>query len=277
MTITANNPRIGWHSVLTVDNITVTSEDPAAPLINIVNPATYLQWRALEEQADLEQIILTTLEEETTIDYIGVYGHNFGSQAIELHVEYFDGSEWQPCLEPFIPLDDDRVIFRTFDCVWSDQFRVRMVPDSGVTEPPEMAVLHLGRALTMPRRIYVGHTPMPFGREPRVTSGLSENGQFLGRVLESTGFETSVNFENLSPQWMRQHFDPFIKHCITRPYFWSWRPSTYEDEAAYAWFTQIPRPTNQRENGMMSVGWSMGGVIYRPFVIAPDAGDSGES
>ena len=78
---------------MTVDNITVTSEDPAAPLINVVNPATYLQWRASVEQADVEQIITCTLAEETTIDYIGVYGHNLGSQAIELHVEYFDGSE----------------------------------------------------------------------------------------------------------------------------------------------------------------------------------------
>jgi hypothetical protein len=268
--ITVNNPRLGWHSIAVAGTVTADQEQADYPLVNLLNPITYLQWRAVDAS---EQSITISLPDAQAVDYIGVYGHNWGSQATTVHVEYSTdaGDTWTAAMAPTIPDELDRVLFRTFTEVTADLFRVRLVPSSEV--PPEASILYFGRVLVIPRRIYVGHTPLSMGRDAQVSTGLSQSGQFLGRVLESIGYDTSVAFQHLSPTWVRDELDPFIRACITRPFFWSWRPGTYDTEAGLAWFSgALPRAQNQSPNGLMSVSWNMQGVIYPPHfrAIEPD-------
>lgn len=265
MAITVNNPRIGWHTLAVFGTVTADQEQPDHPAFNLANPATYLQWRAVDND---EQSIFVALPDPQGVDYIGVYGHNWGSQGTTVHVEYStdDGASWLPAMPPTIPDEEDRVFFREFERAVAPLWRVRLVPTGDLYDPPpEASLLYLGRILRVPRRMYVGHTPLALGRQARTSTGMSENGQFLGRVLHSIRLETGIEIANLDPLWVREQFDPFARASIARPFFWAWRPGTYPLETGLAWFQgELPQPSNARENGLMSVSFAVQGLIYPP-------------
>lgn len=265
--INGNNPRIGYKTFAVFGVVTADQEAAGYPITNALNGVTYLQWRATDND---EQAIYITLPEAQTADYVGVYGHNFGSRNTTVTVQYsLDGLTWLDAFVPTIPNADDKVFFREFEPITADFWRILLQPTGGaLDDPPEASVLYLGEVLTIPRRIYVGHTPIPMGREIEVGVGQSTNGQFLGRVLESVMFQTGVTLELLTPEFIREEFDPFVRATLDRPFFWSWRPTRYDTEAALAWFAgnSVPVPQNQRENGMMSVSFNLNGVTLPPHL-----------
>jgi len=111
------------------------------------------------------------------------------------------------------------------------------------------------------RRIYVGHTPMPYGRSARIQNGRSEAGHFLGRIVIQETRDTAVALQNLTPTWYRTYMDPFIRASKEVPFFFAWRPQSYPYETGYGWMTNEPRPVNQRANGMMQIDLQMSGVV----------------
>jgi hypothetical protein len=272
--INGNNPRIGYKTFAVFGTVTAEQEQTDYPITNALNGQTFSQWRGVTPD---EQSIYITTPDAQTADYIGVYGHNWGSTNTTVHLEYsLDAVTWLPAILPTIPDANDKVFFLEFDTVTADLWRIRLVPPLDAIDPPEASVIYLGEVLTIPRRIYVGHTPLPYGREIEVGVGTSTNGQFLGRVLESVMFRTGVNFENLDPTFYREEFDPFVRACLDRPFFWAWRPQRYDTETAFAWFSgnSVPVPQNQRENGWMSVSFNLEGVTQPPHLRAGDSSSS---
>lgn len=259
MTITANNPRIGWHNLVLRTTVFADQESALLPATHLANPATFLKWRGTSND---EQSIGCILDDLATVNYMAVYGHNFGSEQVTINFEYSDdgGSSWSVASPPTIPTSDG-VIFREFDDVQGDRFRLRLEPSGDEYSPlPEAAVLYIGRVLRLERRLYVGHAPLTLSRKQTVTTGRSESGQFLGRTLISTFYETSLTMGNLDPEWYRENFDPFARVAATQPFFWHWRPGDYPEEAGYAWATSDVRPTNQTANGLMQVQFGIQGV-----------------
>lgn len=267
MAITLNNPRIGWHNLAVFGTLSADSEQDAYPASNMANPATYLMWRAA---ANVEQSVLVSLPEAEQIDYVGVYGHNWGSKNTTVHLEYSTngGASWVAAAPPTIPDADDRVFFREFDAIVAADFRLRLVPSGELyDDPPEAVLLYVGRVLTVPRRIYVGHGPVNLNRSARTSTGLSESGQFLGRVLLSITNEAEFAIQNLEADWVYDEFDPFARSCIDRPFFLAWRPAAYPQGTALAWFQgSLPQPSNAKENGLMTVGFKVQGLILPPHL-----------
>lgn len=155
---------------------------------------------------------------------------------------------------------DGPIIFR-----WTPQslFAVRLrIQPSAAAEPltPQLAVLYVGLLLTLQRRVYVGHTPMPYGRSLQVANLLSISGAFLGRIVLGQTRKSSVNLQNITAAWYRAYMDPFLVAAQEIPFFFAWRPGIYPEEAGFAWLTGDPDASNQRTNGMMSVSFRMEGV-----------------
>lgn len=260
MAITPNNPRIGWHSLVQHTTVFADEENSLLPATHLANPATFLKWRGLSND---EQSIGCILDELESVNYMAVYGHNFGSQGTTVYFEYSDngGGSWQTASPPTLP-EDDRPIFREFDSVVGDRFRLRLQPTGDEYDPPpQAAVLHIGRVLRLERRLYVGHAPLTLNRRQAVTTGRSESGQFLGRTLISTLYETSLQMSNLDPEWYRNNVEPFARVAATQPFFWAWRAEEYQQEVGYAWATSDVRVTNQTANGLVQVQFSMQGVV----------------
>lgn len=260
MAITANNPRIGWHSFVLHGAVSASSEQALYPAFHLANPTTYLKWKASDSGT---QIVIVTTEQLEAVDYFAVYGHNWGSRAVTLDFEYSNdgGATWTPAIPPTIP-NDDRVIFRQFPRVTGDAFRLILTPheDDVYADPIEATVLHIGRVLELERRLYVGHAPLTLNRVQQVSTGRSEGGQFLGRTLIQTFYETAVDLKNLTPDWYRDNLDFLARVAATQPFFWTWRPGDYPAEAGYAWATSNIRPTNESANGSMAVQFGMQGV-----------------
>jgi hypothetical protein len=259
--LNANSPIIGYQSLVTSGNVTATTTQQGAPASHLANPSTVLKWRA--SSAITDQVLTVTLETADDLDYVSIAGHNFGSGQMPVSVEGLTGSPpvWGALVPATLLANDGPVIFR-FPPQPLAAIRVRIQP-SGVLPPaaPVAAVLYAGKLLVLQRRIYVGHTPMPYGRKLTVANHRSIAGAFLGRIVLSEKTTTGIDLQNLTPAWYRSQFEPFLIAAKEIPFFFGWRPGSYPHEVGFAWLTNDPQPKNQRANGMMQVSLDLEGIV----------------
>lgn len=258
--VNGNNPVIGYRNLVTAANISSTTQDPDFPVANLANPSTSLKWvgDASPPTDEYITIAVNTVEE---IDYVGIARHNFGTAQITVSVQGLVDAEalpevWDEIVQETIPANDQPLILRFTPAAYAS-IRIRLQPGSAA---PTAAVVYIGKLLVLQRRIFVGHTPINYGRSSKVVNAKSENGSFLGRIVLNEAVTTSVALQNLTPDWYRANFDPFVTAAREKPFFWAWRPQDYPAECGFAWLTNDPTPTNQRPNGMMQVSFEMGGI-----------------
>lgn len=259
-----NNPIIGYQNLVTTSNITTTTADEDHPAVNLANPASHLYWRGiLGSPAAANEFITVILNAEDDVDYVGIARHNFGSGVIIASVERQatgPGDSWVEIVGETILGDDSPVIFR-FVPQSLYAVRVKLQP-SQASSPvaPEAGVVYVGKLLILQRRIYVGHTPINYGRSTNVVTGKSESGNFLGRIILGESRSSEVKMQNLTPGWYRTYLDPFVVSAQQNPFFFAWRPLDYPLECGYAWLTDDPQPSNQLGNGMMQISFNMTGI-----------------
>jgi hypothetical protein len=259
-TINGNNPIIGYRNLVTAANISSTTEHPDFPATNLANPSTSLKWvGAASPPADETITIEVNADEE--IDYVGIARHNFGTAQITVSIEGLADADalpqvWAEIVQETIPANDQPLILRFTPAAYAS-LRIWLQPGSAL---PTAAVVYVGKLLVLQRRIFVGHTPINYGRSSKVVNAKSENGSFLGRIVLNEAVATSVALQNLTPDWYQAYFDPFVTAAREKPFFWAWRPADYPAECGFAWLTNDPTPNNQRPNGMMQVSFEMGGI-----------------
>jgi hypothetical protein len=255
-----NNPVIGYEQLVTTGNIDTRTEEDGYPATNLANPSTNLKWTGVLASPIVYEYIDMDVNTELLVDYVAISRHNFGTGeiAVSLWTER-DGSPsgYNELIGEFTPTDDTPLLMR-FTPQAATQLRVRLLPSGAAA--PTAAVVYAGRLLVLPRRIYVGHTPLPMGRKSNIVSGRSESGDFLGRVVLSETLKTSLSLNNLDPAWVREYLNPFILSASESPFFFAWRPGAYPDETAFAWLTDDPALKNATPNGFMSVTLNMAGV-----------------
>lgn len=258
----SNSPLIGWDNLVTIDNITASSEDVDYPAVNLANPITspIARWQATTTAMQTITFAINSIED---VDYVGIARHNLGTNQNSVIIEgSTDGgtaSGWFELVQEVLLPNDAPAIFRFTP---QSLTHVRIVIGAGASgsDPAEIAVAYVGKLLPLQRRIYVGHTPINYGRSSKVVSGKSEAGDFLGRVIISEQTETSVELKNLTPSWYRSKLDPFIQASKDTPFFFAWRPGDYPNEVGFAWMTNDPQPKNQLPNGMMNIDLQMTGI-----------------
>jgi len=250
-----NDPLIGWHNVLMLDQIVATSANPLHPASNLANPSTRLRW---ESAAGGTQFLTFSINYDDPVDYIGVARHNWHSTSTFVSVEIFDGDTWEEVIDAFVPGDDSPLILR-FDPRIVSGIRIRL--ETSDAARLRAAVVYIGRLLVMQRRIYVGHTPLHMARDTAIANTQSESANFLGRVVTARRNASVANFKNLTPGWYRRYMEPFVVQTEEVPFFFAWRPETYPLEVGYAWTKGTPNPVNELPNGMMSVSIEYGGIV----------------
>jgi hypothetical protein len=263
--INADNPLIGYQTVVAAGNVTATTQDADWPASNLANPSTFLKWKADPGSPVADEYLTVIPDSAEDIDYVGIAGHNFGSGQMPVSIEYLDETasppDWVELISETLLPDDGPVLFRFTPQPFS-QIRVRIQPSLAAVPvaPAVAAVLYVGKLLILQRRIYVGHTPIPYGRRLNVANHRSISGAFLGRIVLSETTETSVSLEALTPAWYREYFEPFLVAAKEIPFFFAWRPGAYPREVGFAWLTGDPQPANQMANGLMQVSFDMAGI-----------------
>lgn len=264
--VNADNPIIGYQNLATINNIESWTAETNYPITNTVNPSTYEKWVGEIGSPEIgEEYITITVDTNETIDYVGIAGHNFGSGLFPISIEGQQtntGSpeEWTE-LNASVLLASDRPAMFRFEEGSYYAIRIRL-QSSQLSTPvaPEAAVIYVGKLLILQRRIYVGHTPLPYGYRTNVVNGMSESGNFLGRVILSETRAAEISMSNITPGWFRSYMVPFIESAQEKPFFFNWRPESYPYETGYCWSTDDIIGVNELTNGMMSFDFNVRGV-----------------
>lgn len=252
--IDGRNPRIGWHNLVTQSNVTADGSATDHPVSYIGNPATYLYWKGANSDA---QTVSVSLSSAKTVNYMALARHNLGTSGAEYVIESStDGNTWTELTDARV-LPNDHSLIHEFEDTFASHFRISIGSGS---RAPEIGVMYLGSILRLQRRIYVGHTPITYGRQSKVTTNFSEDGQFLGRIVQSRMYESSVSLQNITPDWYREELDPFFHDAVENPFFIAWRPSQYPTETGYVWLKGDASMSNQRSNGMVTAEFSFQGI-----------------
>lgn len=249
----ANAPAIGYASILPGGTLTASSSETANPVANVADGLTWDYWRP--NPGDTAAWIAVDVEYDTACDYVGLAAHNLGTIGATVTLQAYISGVWTDVhvMEP----QDDRPIMGLFSELEASQLRVSL---SGYTGQPSIGIVHLGLALRLQRNIYVGHSPINLARNTTIKPNTSMGGQFLGRSIQRKGAGTQIAIGNLTPEWYREQFEPFVQHARTSAFFWSWRPNDYSAEVGYVWTGDDLAPSNQRSNGMMQVSFKVEGI-----------------
>lgn len=248
-TLSGNAGVLGYQNLLNVNNVTATSEVAADPITNIANPATAYVWRATS--AATQTITINTAGQ--TVDYIGIARHNLNQVGLTVTVKY-NGIT----IVPSTAISDVQALMFLQNEATPTTVEIII---AGATEAPVIGVLYIGKALRLQRNIYVGHTPITYGRQRKSVNGISENGQYLGEIVVREMNGTGVSLQNLTPDWYRTQLDPYFKLKPRPPCFWAWRPEGYGAEVGYCWVDGNPSMSNQRSNGMVECSWQFTGIV----------------
>ncbi|SDP40734.1 hypothetical protein SAMN04488061_2884 [Filomicrobium insigne] len=260
--VNADNPLIGWQNIVSVDTVSATQEDPDFPVANLANPSTAPRqaWRGVDLDPFTIELTIETTEE---IDYVALAGHNLAGRTVTVEGTIGDevGSppeqEWFELVQETMLISNEPMLFRFVPQSLSG---LRLVVSAGLAVP-RLAVMYCGALLVLQRRIYVGHQPGPLNRKTDRSVGVSEKGNFLGRVIRSQSTATAIEQRNLTPEWYRETFEPFAKFADQNPFFWAWRPGSYPREVGFVWTVGDISPANEQPNGMMGVSIDVEGIF----------------
>lgn len=151
-----------------------------------------------------------------------------------------------------------------------------------------VANIMAGTRTELQRRVYVGHTPIKYGRETTSLRGVAENGSFMGTIIRRRTLGTSISVDNVTPDYYRETLDPMFVALQEQPHYFAWRvwiadpawitdengkaitdedgvklhdtKASPRDEVAYAWADPDPNMGNSRPNGMVQASWSLSGI-----------------
>lgn len=267
----ADNPVIGWNNLVDVGNVSsgavaddAAIEDIDYPTVNLANQSTYQRFQQALGGEDFW--IQVTLDGDTDVDYLAVAGHNFGSKARALRVwgaidfDINGDPDFTELTQELIVDDNSPLLFRFTPAPY---IALRLYVLSSTEASDDIAyaaVLHVGKLLVLERKLQVTFTPLKYGRRSEVLSNRSERGHFLGRTLIGTWVETSASIMYLSPDWYREHMDPFVKAAQTEPFFFAWAPLSYPKEVGYAWLMGEAEPVIHTPVGHIQITLQMQGV-----------------
>lgn len=257
----ADFPIVGWRNLVTATTVAADEEATLYPATNLATPATNEMWKS-GSTADQYVTVLFGAEEE--VDYAGVARHNLGTGLVVVTVQGLPAggnpatdADWDELVAASVPSGDEALIFR-FDPTYLIGVRLLLEP---VSVEPQAAVLYVGKLLVFERGVQPGHTPIVYGRDRDVISGLSQSGQYLGRVTSGGRRRSSLSIIKLSPAWYRSTLDPFFEVATETPFFWAWSPERYPEEVGYVWLTSQPVPNPSDLVGYIDISMQMEGLL----------------
>lgn len=247
--LSENAGKLCYQNAVKFDNVTTTSEKAGSPASNLANPSTAFDWEA---SSNANQTISVTFQSATPVDYIGIARHNLGVIGAEIRVRFNDITVYD-----WAPAPSSQSILILFEEALPTLVEIDI---RSASTAPRIAVLYTGKSITLQRNIYVGHTPITYGRDRNTIQGVSQSGDYLGEVELDQTLSTNVSLKNLTPDWYRSTLDGFFSQRPRKPCFWAWRPASYPAEVSYCWVEGNPRPTNDQSNGMMGISWDFRGI-----------------
>lgn len=255
----ARLPVIGWHTIAipSADNLDATSA--SLPVANLSNPSTHLYWGG--EITD--DTITCWNDNAETLNYLALAQHNFGSGGFSLTLygaTTSSPSDRYEIVQQTSPTDDSPIIFQ-----FADQAPRNLQLRIEAANPGDFAVcavMYVGRLTQLERslRVDMNHTPINLGTVSAITSGTSESGQFVGRMVRNQYKETKADFWYFNNDFYRADFDSFVRNAVDNPFFFAWAPEDYPSDVDYCWLTKDPTPEFHLPTERFIVSLEMRGI-----------------
>ena len=175
--------------------------------------------------------ITFTLPAAVPIDTIGIGAHNLGSTNYVISFQYSttDVSSFVTFKAAQTPTDNTAVMSHISSSVSARRIRITCTGSGSAF----VGSIYAGIALQMQRPFFAGHSPLPLSAKTIRYSSVTEGGNFVGEQIRRLGFRSSAPFKNLSNDWYRTYFKPFVIHARTLPYFFAWNLDQYPTDVGY--------------------------------------------
>ena len=109
-------------------------------------------------------------------------------------------------------------IFVLFDVITPTLVYIQLQSDTDFNF--EVGIINVGKSVFLPRNIYVGHTPITYGRRTTKQIATSDSGSYLGQRLTKISKSSSVTMDNIRPLFYRDYlFRFFHLPSETKPFF----------------------------------------------------------
>jgi hypothetical protein len=255
--IRLTTPIILWHSLVTRDSLTVSSEDENYPADNLATDSMAEFWKA----ANTSPVTIEVAVAGEEIDAVGIARHNLGSSHASITIEALvsvDGGpdEWVEVIPEQMLADNSPALFR-FAPIFATTVRLTI---EGGTVAASAAVMYVGKLLVMPKGITAGHVPLDHAVETQVVNGRSEAGAYLGRIITGQSASTSVQFSALPIDWFYDVMAGFVNRGMAGPFFFAWLPMSRPNDVGFAWLNADPRPS--LGSVFVDVTLDIGGVTW---------------
>lgn len=240
--------RIGYQNLTYGLTPTASSSATGYPAVAATYPTTFEAWKPTSTTSTWT----VNLGSAKAVDFVGIVGDMAGCTiAIQ---RSSNGTTWTT-VDTRTGITD-RINMFLFSSVTYQYWRLSIT-----VAIPTIAVVYIGKALAMQRRLYQGHSPVTLSRSTELYTNESDGGQYLGRSIIRKGAATSCQWSHLKAAWYRSDFDPFVKAARTQPFFIAWRPADYQAELGFVWTDGDIQPTNSGPRDFMSVGVNFLGLI----------------
>lgn len=129
---------------------------------------------------------------------------------------------------------------------------------------PSVGIIWAGTMMVMERGIKVDtpHVQISYGRKTNIVSGMSESGQFLGRVVISEWHETVAEFAWITSTWYENNFKWFLLTAQENPFFWVWSPAEFPAQCAFVWLSEDVIPEIDPVTRRIAVKLPMRGLAW---------------
>jgi hypothetical protein len=112
--------------------------------------------------------------------------------------------------------------------------------------------LCVGRKMVNPVGQYVGQTPLSLLQGVVTTNIIAINGSVIGRNYRRVERRDRLEWQYLTPAWVRSYWQPFTVHAARNAFFYLWAPTRYPAEVAMATAESIEAPSNSSPPPFMS-------------------------
>tara|TARA_R110000868_G_scaffold379154_2_gene644894 strand:- start:225 stop:1043 length:819 start_codon:yes stop_codon:yes gene_type:complete len=239
-----NHPRILYNNLLEGSSVSsTTGSNPTRTLI----PNTADRW-AFSGDGSISYVLSGT----QLIDSIGIGAHNLAGCTVT--ARYNSGTTFAS----IVAVNDIAIFFHLSAAVSANDITISITNVGGVSR--FVGAIYAGISLQMQRPYFAGSSPINLNRVTKFYSSRTETGNVIGRDIRSQNFKTNADFSNLSNDWYRAYFDPFVVSARRYPYFYAWNLQGYPLDIGYCETTEDINPSYSGTRDLINVGFSLLGV-----------------
>lgn len=169
-----------------------------------------------------------------TVDCFCLAYHNLGTIGATITVRYsVDNFAADDNVLLTLGPATNGVIFVPMTSTHKRYWRVQI--DLASAGQPYIGQVLLGQLLNLPRPVAVGGNVIHDSDADEIINNTAQNGNMLGMSVIYQGVKGSIKFEYMTESYLRGQYKQFKDHARFKPFFYSWRPSLYNEDAVICW------------------------------------------